>query len=267
MAESFKRVILGLHQHVPRHGVHVAAEWAALLRVELCGLLVEDDELTHLAALPFAREFRPLEGGWHALDHDRLSRDRGLASERAQRSFAEVARRPGISCRLEVVRGSMAQAISAMSGAGDIVVISEPMSPADRVTLQFRSTVDAALGSAAAVMMMPPRIARQLGPVVAVAAAPGDPCIEVATVVAALAREELVIVEAFEGGGAQTVLPARRLLLGRRGRDVAALAASLQPVQERLLVVTRGAWVDGDAAALAVARHVPVLIVEPAAVA
>jgi hypothetical protein len=261
-------VILGLHHNVSRQELRLAAEVAALLRVELCGLLVKEDELAGLASLPFAREFRPLEGGWHALDLERLAHDLDVAAERAQRSFAEVARTLGLSCQFEVVRGSMAQAIASVSRAGDVVVISEPASPAERITVQFQSMVNAALGSAAAVMVMPPRIVRQHGPVVAIAAMPRDESVEVAAAIATLANEELVVIDAFSRGRDDAATTARgsarRLSLpaGRSG-DLAALSAALQPLQERLLVLTRGALGDPIVARIASARGVPVLVIEP----
>ena len=198
---NFRRVILGLHHNVPRHGLRLAAEVAALLRIELCGLLVKEDELAGLAALPFAREFRPLEGGWHALDIDQLSHDLDIAADRAQKLLAGAASALGLSCQFEVMRCTMAEAITSVSRGGDIVIVPEPESPAERVTLQFQSMVTAALGSAAAVMVVPSRITRQRGPVVAVAAGPEDESIEVAAVIAALANEELIVVEAFERAG------------------------------------------------------------------
>ncbi len=242
---------------------------AALLRVELCGLLVKENELTGLAALPFAREFRTLEGGWHALDLERLAHDVDVAADRAQRTFAEVARALGLVSQLEVVRGSMAQAIASVSRAGDVVVISEPSSPAERITVQFQSMVDAALGSSAAVMVMPPRVVRQHGPVVAIAATPDDESIEVGAAIATLASAELIVVEAFAPGGevaAGKIVggAARRLpFAAARERNLTTLSAALRPLQERLLVLTRGALDDPLVAQIASVRGIPVLVIEP----
>jgi hypothetical protein len=266
---QFRRVILGVHQSLPQQGLRLAAEVAHLLRAELCGLMARESDLAGLASFPFAREFRPLEGGWHALDLDRLSRDVDLAAERARRAFTQAASEMGLLSRLEVLPGSMAQAIASVSQAGDIVIVPEPSNPAERATLQFRSTVSAALGSAAAVMVVPPHIERRRGAVVAVAAAPQDESIEIAAALAALAGEELVVVEAYEAGAeprrsVSTMAAPRRLRLRRGGsRDTGALTAALQGVRERLLVMTRGAWEDAAAAAIAVSRRAPVLVLEP----
>jgi hypothetical protein len=266
---QFRRVILGLHQSLPQQGLRLAAEVAHLLRAELCGLMVSENDLTGLASFPFAREFRPLEGGWHALDLDRLSRDVDLAAERARRAFTQAASEMGLLSRLEVLPGSMAQAIASVSQAGDIVIVPEPSNPAERATLQFRSVVSAALGSAAAVMVVPPHIEHRRGTVVAIAATPQDESIEIAAALAALAGEELVVVEAYETGAeprrsVSPVAAGRRLRLPRgRSRDRGALMAALQGVRERLLVMTRGAWEDAAAAAIAVSRRAPVLLLEP----
>ncbi|MCC6778908.1 MAG: hypothetical protein IT537_20160 [Hyphomicrobiales bacterium] len=298
---GFRRVILGLHHNVSRQELRLAAEVAALLRVELHGLLVKEDELAGLAALPFAREFRPLEGAWHAFDLERLALDLDVAAERAQRSFAEAARSLGLTCQFEVVRGSMAHAIASISRAGDVVVISEPASPAERITVQFQSMVTAALGSAAAVMVMPPRAVRRHGPVVAIMAAPGDESAEVAAAIAALAGEELVVIDtsgrrrnpdlammsrernhrpgqlagrdpARDRERSEPVFRSDHVQPPRRrsaddpvtpDHTLAALATALRPQQERLLVLTRGTLDNPALARLASTRGVPVLVIEP----
>jgi hypothetical protein len=56
---------------------------AALLRAQLCGLFIQGDELSSLAGLPFAREFRPLGGGWRSIDQNELSRELEAAANRA----------------------------------------------------------------------------------------------------------------------------------------------------------------------------------------
>jgi hypothetical protein len=247
-AIEFRRIVMGLPYNMPVHGVRLATEFARLLRLDLYGLFVEEESLRGLAALPFAREFQPLGGGWRPLDIDQLSRDLEMAAKNAEKAFAAAARTLQTGCRFEVVRGSMAETIAAISGAGDIVLITEPEGAADRMTAQFRSILDVAMRSAAAVLLVPCRIARQSGVVVAIATEPGDPSIEVAKAVASAANAELVVVETFKTAG-------------RPPATLSEIGAALGNVIERLIVVSRTD--ESPLAAIAALRRVPILIVEP----
>ena len=64
-----------------------------------------------------------------------------------QRLFGEAARAMGTEARFEVVRTSAAQAIASISQAGDVVLVAEPRSAAERVTHSFLSLVEAAFVS------------------------------------------------------------------------------------------------------------------------
>jgi hypothetical protein len=66
---------------------------------------------------------------------------------------------------------------------------------------QFSWPLEAAFQSDAAVMVVPARIARIAGPVVAIAIAPDDPSVGAAAAIAIAAKEDLVIIHAHEGKG------------------------------------------------------------------
>jgi hypothetical protein len=266
-ASIFRRVVLGIRQSAPRHGLRQAADMAALLQAELRGLFVREDELTGLAAMPFAREFRPLEGGWHAIEREQLSRALDAAAHSAEQHFSEAVKGRNLSCEFEVVQGSIDKAIASVSRAGDILVIPEPAGSPERVTLQFRSLIRAALRSAAAVMVVPERIVRETGPVVALAGEPHDASIDAASVIASLAKEQFSIIDVSERigrmrDGCQTGIQA--VLQDRaRSLDYSEVEKVLQPMQERLLVLSRGMLDSSATATIASARRVPVLVVEP----
>jgi hypothetical protein len=268
-SSNFRRVILGLHHDAPAHGLRVAAEVAALLRAQLCGLFIQGDELSGLAGLPFVREFRPLGGGWRSIDQGELSRELEAAASRAQRSFAEAVKGLDLSYRFDVVRGPFSETIASDSRAGDIIVVYEPASAADQVTVQFQSVIRAALGSASAVMLVPQRVVRQTGAVVALAKDPCDPSIAAAGAIAQLAGEELIIVEAFRGASdvsATTAAPthAKRVSAPDIQIHSAGIPAAFTRLHERLIILTRGVFDDPWAAMISSIRHVPVLIVETA---
>ncbi len=252
--------------------MRLAAELADLLHLDLLGLFIEDTSLRDLAKIPFARELRPLGGGWHAIDLDRLSRDFELAARSIERMFTDAARHLTTRSQFELVRGPMAETIASISRTDDIVMIVEPLSAAERATQQFTWLLQAAFRSAGAVMLVPRHIVRTKGPVVAIAATPDDPSVHAATAIAVAAKEELVIIEAngqdTEGPRVRTLadtgLTIKRVSATKIALpDPATCAQAFRHTQERLVVMTRGAFADAAASAIAAARRVPVLVVEP----
>lgn len=270
---SYKRLVLGLQPSAPDRTMRLAVELAGLLHLDLLGLFLEDTSLRDLASMPFAREFRLLGGGWHTIDLDRLSHDFDLAARAIERTFTEAAKRLPTRHQFEVARGPMTKTFSSVSRTDDIVMIVEPVSPAERATQQFAWLMEAAFQSAAAVMLVPPQIARTKGPVVAIAAMPDDPSIHAAAAIAVAAKEELVIIEAdghdaddphVRTLAADTGLTIQRMSAAKITLpDPALCAQAFRQTQERLIVMTRGAFEDRAASAIAAARCVPVLIIEP----
>jgi hypothetical protein len=273
-AHRFKRLVLGLEPSAAGRSMRFAVEVAELLHLDLVGLFLEDAGLLDLAKIPFAREFRPLGGGWQPIDLDRLSHELDAAARSVERTFGEAAKRLSTRCRFEVIRGRAPETIASISQTGDIVMIVAPVSPAGRATDQFAWLMQAASRSGAAVMLVPPRIARTLGPVVAMTAASDDPSIAAAAGIATAAREELVIVDVREGAdddarvdqlSDDSGLTVRHVAVaGALRSDPTALPSALHQLRERLIVMTRGFLAHEAALSIAAARRVPVLLIEPA---
>ena len=270
---SFKRLVLGLQPGAHDRTMRLAVELADLLHLDLLGLFLEDTSLRDLASIPLSREFRPLGGGWHTIDLDRLSRDFELAARSIERKFMGAAKRLLTGYQFEVARGPMAKTFASVSRTDDIVMIVEPQSPADRATQQFSWLLEAAFQSAAAVMLVPRHIVRTKGPVAAIVTSPDDPSLHVAAAFALAAKEHLVIIDAdgrdAEDPGirklaADTGLAIKRIAAAGIGlADPATCVLAFRQNQERLIVMTRGAFAEGAASAIAAARQVPVLVVEP----
>ncbi len=247
-----------------------AAELAELLQLELLGLFLDDSSLRNLAQFPFAREFRGPRAGWQPIDIERVSRDLDVAAANLKRIFDEVTQELE-TARFEVARGSLAETISAISRAGDIFVIVEPLNPAERATSQFVWLMDAVLRSGATVLLVPSRIRRSEGPIVAIAGEPDDASIHAAALLAIAAKEELVIIDANhrQAGGAdklaaETGLQIERIAAARSAfPDPVACTQAFRHLQERLIVMNRGTFDPSVASAIAAVRQVPVLVVEP----
>jgi hypothetical protein len=267
----FKRLVLRLELGLPDHTMQLAVELAQLLHIELLGLFLEDPSLRHLAAIPFVRELRPLEGGWRPIDLDRLTHDIEVAVRTAERLFAAAAKDLTTRHQFEVMREAAAQAIASISRSGDIVIITQPSTPAGRAIQQFSWPLKAAFQSAAAVLVVPARIARLAGPVVAVAVAPDDPSIRAAADIAIAAREDLVIVHAHERKGddpgvrklaADTGITIKHVSAGKASlSDPDACVEAFRHVEERLVVIARGTFAPELAVSIASWRRVPVLVI------
>jgi hypothetical protein len=265
--------VLGLQPGAHDRTIRLAVELADLLHLDLLGLFFEDTSLLDLAGIPFSREFRPLGGGWHTINLEQLLHDFELAARSIERKFMGAAKRLPSGYQFEIARGSPAKTFASVSRRDDIVMIIEPQSPAERATQQFAWLLEAAFRSAGAVMLVPPRIMRTKGPVVAIATSPDDPSIHAAAAIALAAKEELIIIEAdghdvndarVSKLAADTGLTIRHVAAARLGlADPTACALAFRQIQERLVVLTRGAFADAAASAIAAARRVPVMVVEP----
>jgi hypothetical protein len=269
---NFRRLVLGLQLGAPDPAMRLAVELAELLDLDLLGLFLEDASLRDLAGIPFAREFRLLGGGWHSLDLDRLVHDLEVAARGMERTFTQAVASLSKRSRFEVMRGPVAEAIMSISNTGDIVMIVEPTSAADRVSGQFSWLVDAAFRSAAAVMLVPSRIIRTKGPIVAVAMAGDHPTIAAAAAIAVAAKETLIVI----GPGrrdredpriaqlaTKTGLTIQRVIADDLSAEPAACLKAMGDLQERLVVMNRLPFDGATAFAIVTARQVPVLVIEP----
>lgn len=257
--DGFQRVILGMLHHAPRQGLRQAVELANLLQAELRGLFVKDEELSGLAALPFVREFRRLEGGWRNIDTEELSKALDMAARSAERSFREAAKAFSQSCEFDIVQGrSFAAAIALASGPRDVLVIPESSDPIEYATSQFQAMVKEAFGSPASVLLVPAGVVREKGAIVALANAPTDPSIEVASRIAERAREALSVIDTSQLVGSTRADAARF-----SQSPLAAIADALGRVQERLLVLSRPNFDEALVGSISTTRRVPVLAVGP----
>ncbi|HXW40396.1 MAG TPA: hypothetical protein VEK75_04285 [Xanthobacteraceae bacterium] len=271
---GFKRVVVGLLQSMANQAaVSAAADFAEFLNVELLATFIADASLHALAGLPAARELRILERGWQAIDPAQISRDIDRAEGFARRCFAEAVAARTIKTSFDIVAG--VQAMASRIRADDIVAVVEPAHPGERITRQFTGLLDAALESAAAVVILPRRIARTAGPVIAIAAGPDDGSIGVGLGLAAALREDLIVVTRLGvllpsdivaeanalGVRLDKVVADQPFADGSAGRTFASTGKA------RLRVIARDR-IPGDAAQVFTTLHgIPLLVIEPARIA
>ena len=265
---GWKRMVVGLPQTpAEQAAVDVAAHLAEFLQIELLATFIADATLHTLAELSGARELRTLGQGWHAIDAAQIERDIARAASLARERFAETVGTRAVKASFDVIAD--AGLIASHIRADDIVAVIEPAHPGERITQQFTELLAAAFGMAGAVLVVPRRIARTAGPVVALATDAEDPSIGAALQIAAALKERLIVVRA-----ADIELPVEALADAERfgvtveqiaGSGLAADAWSQLPalhLQERLRVLSGSALTDDVGALFASLRGIPLLVVD-----
>jgi hypothetical protein len=245
---DFKRMVLGLpHSAKDYASVAFTAELADLLGLDLVAIFAEDERLIDLALLPCVREFRLAGDGWHRLDVKQLEQSSTQAAADARRLFADASKALRGVARLDFIKGQVDEVIGVQAMPDDIIVVIEPKDPAERVTYQFRQFVKMALGAPTAALLVPSRISRRKGPVVAIAANERDASIQVGLRVAEAAGERLLVltqdivdetVAARRSPTGAVHIDQRSLPTGEIG--LPELASALAIAGERLLVMSRG---------------------------
>jgi hypothetical protein len=255
----FHRLVLELgHGAADPETIQESAAFARLLDAELHALFVEDETLLHASALPFAREINPVSCEWRPLEPDRLEAELKAAAAQARRHVEAAAHATGVRRSFEVRRGDLALHVTDICVASDIIVVSPPRRMGTGTTHGFLQLRETARQSVASMLFLPSAPGRQHGLVVALAASASDPSLDVAQMIATGAHERLLVLAPT--GSAVPGEPDIRFLPGNTARDV---IAALDDTRERLIVMTRADDVGDLGSALAAARGVPVLVMEP----
>ena len=262
---AWKRMVVGLPQGLADPAaVEAAATLAELLQIELLATFVADATLQTLGELSGVRELRLLEAGWQAIDAGQIERDLLQAAEIARRRFAEAVGTRAVQARFDVIADT--ETMTSLLRADDVVAIIEPAHPAERITRQFVGLLEAAFALAGAVLVVPRRIARTAGPIVALATSEQDPAIAVAIEIAAALKERLIIVTASKelppellAAAERRGVAVRHIVPDHSGADIWSLLPALRP-QERLRVVSTDA-LPGGAALFSSLQGTPLLAV------
>lgn len=123
--------------------LEAAADLAAALESELLGLFVEDENLLHLAGLPFAREVRAPSARSRQMSSDRMEQDLRLQAAQARRALQAAADRAEVRWSFRTVRGQVTPALLAAALEADLVAmgrVSHPVSKRNRLGSTARAT-------------------------------------------------------------------------------------------------------------------------------
>ncbi len=127
---GFQRVLVVLDSAVSSEAtLQTAASVAAATACELTGLFIEDQDLLHLAALPFARETQLSKAITRTLEPERLQRDLQAQATLARTAIAKHAAQHHLSWSFKVVHGRTEEQILVAAGTGDIIAIARRVGP------------------------------------------------------------------------------------------------------------------------------------------
>jgi hypothetical protein len=265
---EFKRVVVGLPQCLAgRAAIDAAADLAELLHIELLAAFIEDPTLRGLALFPAVRELRTLDQAWQAIDAVQIAREIDHITEIARRRFADAVRSRSIKTGFDVVVG--AEMAASLIRTDDIVAIIEPTHAGEKITRQFTGLLDAALASAAAILVVPRKIVHATGPVLAVATGPEDLSIWVAREIAAALKEQLIIAtrpgallphELFSDAG-QIGVQLEQMITSGTPAEVPVLVQSLARSKERLRIIGRNQLSVDSTHLFSNLRGIPLLVV------
>jgi len=130
-----------------RVAIETAARLAARAKAPLIGIFVEDEDLLHLASLPFARQ-STLGADAEPLTTEHVELHLRVAAEQSRRALFAAAQRHGVTGSFEIVRGASASALTAASER-DLVVagaLTRPIAGHFRVECRWWSSLDAMPG-------------------------------------------------------------------------------------------------------------------------
>lgn len=268
-AAGFKRMIVGLPHDLRDYPAVSTTAWLAKqLGIDLVGTLFEDIDLSQLADLPEAREFRTMSS-WQPLSAAQLTSDLARMSTEAQRMFTEIIQEHHASGSFQRVKGSAAEALL-RAGASDIIAIVDPKNPLERITRQFRDLVEIIFQTAASVLIVPSSPAPLSGRLVAAGSHDGDAAIAAAITIAASAKEPLTIIPLEQPAEALVRAVERARQSGvsttvaepmHYGTDLSSLAAVSYNLKGTLLIADRERFAIDDRSLTQLRAKIPMLLV------
>jgi len=262
----FKRMVVGLPQGMGNQAaVQAAADLAERLQIELLGAFIEDATLLELAGFPAMRELRALDQQWQPFDVERISRELESAAAMARKRFVEGAPPRSIKTAFDVLHN--VDAIMSLIESGDILTVIEPSHPGEAMTRQFAALLDTAFATEGSILAVPRRIARNHGPIMALASRPSDAGIRIGLEIAAALKERMI---AVMPPGVE--LPPEIIAEAKRlGVAIEQLAANpnehdapsmTSRSKERLRIVTRSQLRSNPSQLFAILNGVPLLLVD-----
>ena len=121
---SIRRIAIALGSEAPEaRALDRIARLAAGMQAEMAGLFVEDIDLLHLAALPFAAEFCRFTQRHRPLQSAEMERQLRIQAAAARRALAAAAERAGVKWSFRVTRGSVVALLLRAAAEVDLLAL------------------------------------------------------------------------------------------------------------------------------------------------
>lgn len=134
---SIRRILVALDASTHSlAALEAAADLAARMRAELIGLYVEDENLLHLAGLPFSHEVRSSSADRQPMSSDKMERELRLQASQARRALEAAATRVEARWSFRTVRGQVTASVLAAALDADLLAmgrVSRPISHHNRL--------------------------------------------------------------------------------------------------------------------------------------
>ena len=148
IAPPIERVVVPLDATSESHAaIDTAARLAARAVAPLHGIFIEDEDLLHVASLPFTRQ-TTLGAGVEELSREHVELHLKAAAERARRDLSAAAKRHRVTATFEIARGASTSALS-LATEHDLVVAggqTRPIGQHFRLECRWISSLDVAPG-------------------------------------------------------------------------------------------------------------------------
>ena len=120
-----------------------AAELAASMNAELLGIFVEDENLLHLAGLPFSHELRSPAATSQPMNSEEMERQLHLQAAQARWALEKAAERVNAKWSFRTIRGQVTPSVLAAALDADLVAmgrVSRPLHTRSRLGSTARAT-------------------------------------------------------------------------------------------------------------------------------
>lgn len=130
---AIKRILVALDASTHSlAALEAAASLAANLHAELIGLFVEDENLLHLAGLPFAQEFSSSSAVRQPMSSEKMERQLRLQASQARRALQVAADRVEARWSFRTVRGQVTASVLAAALEADLLAMGRVSRPLSR---------------------------------------------------------------------------------------------------------------------------------------
>lgn len=148
MSGTIERVVVSLDAAADNRGaIETAVRLAAGAKAALHGIFIEDEELLHVAALPFTRQLAP-GIGVQPFTVEATELQLKAVAERVRGELVAAAQRHRVEASFEVVRGGSGAALSGVSERDLVVVgaLGRPIAGHFRIECRCWSSIEIAPG-------------------------------------------------------------------------------------------------------------------------